>query len=836
MTLITVSHCYQFLTSNDIFPDDIDIIDIINIRHNNYVLKYGYNNGIHNIAINIHSKHKDLIYIMNTILQEDDCIFTIQLKLNNPRSFIYDLNFLVNTKLLLEKYNLKTISPNDLLLIKLFLNNTEYYRFLDFDIEFTKKPCNPTTNVLAIQPKSLHLKLYNYQLKTIKWMNDLENHNKSLNNPHFTIFNRITLDLLRYKNNENNSILKCISYDVISNEIIYNDYQPYIFSTKGGIIADEMGLGKTITVISHIQNDKKYSVEEKFGKNLIICQNHLIEQWDSEIKTHTKLKVITIVNKTDHEKLTYENITKYDVVLISLQFLLNVLHYYGKYIKPYDKNEVELEESLKSPIKKRGQNQSNDEEIPEEDTSDEESKEIILLHLIKWKRLIVDEGHELFNNYSYRRNQIDKNSILIRWLQKIIADFKWIISGTAFTSDTGFKHMIKFLDFKIHYTLNFKDKEYDIEVKYEDLKVVNFNLFSKDILSKIYCRNTKQSIENEHKFKKIKNKIIYINFTPIEKELYSQQKCRNNNRTYLRQLCCHFNISEAQMNMLGNNPVSLEDVRKKMIDFYNNKIKKAQKILDEMTVDDHNYEYRKQEWLSKINNWKYVIRQFENINPINPALKDEECIICLCEFTDPVMTSCGHIYCKECLQNSFKVNKNCPLCREIIKSFYLINKKEEELDYETYKYGSKMAMLMKIVRDIINKDPNNKIIIFSQWDRLLHTIGKTLILNDINTVYLKGTVYQKINAISSFKKGKNKKNNEVKVIMLSTTQAGSGTNLIETSHIIFMDPIDGTKHQRENIENQAIGRANRIGQNKEIKVIKLITKDTIEEEIFNSNQ
>ena len=66
---------------------------------------------------------------------------------------------------------------------------------------------------------------------------------------------------------------------------------------------------------------------------------------------------------------------------------------------------------------------------------------------------------------------------------------------------------------------------------------------------------------------------------------------------------------------------------------------------------------------------------------------------------------------------------------------------------------------------------------------------------------------------------------------LSTENAASGTNLTEATHIIFMDPIKGCKEEVLSIENQAIGRAVRIGQENQVIVYKLIIKNTIEEKI-----
>ena len=70
--------------------------------------------------------------------------------------------------------------------------------------------------------------------------------------------------------------------------------------------------------------------------------------------------------------------------------------------------------------------------------------------------------------------------------------------------------------------------------------------------------------------------------------------------------------------------------------------------------------------------------------------------------------------------------------------------------------------------------------------------------------------------------------------MLSTEHAASGTNLTEANHIIFMESHQGTYGDVKAMEDQAIGRAVRLGQENQVNVIKLIIKDTIEEEIFNN--
>jgi len=74
------------------------------------------------------------------------------------------------------------------------------------------------------------------------------------------------------------------------------------------------------------------------------------------------------------------------------------------------------------------------------------------------------------------------------------------------------------------------------------------------------------------------------------------------------------------------------------------------------------------------------------------------------------------------------------------------------------------------------------------------------------------------------------------VIMLSSESAASGTNLTKASKVILLDPVAGEYEYRRNMEWQAIGRAYRLGQTKPVEIVRLIIKDTVEEEIYRDNK
>jgi len=219
--------------------------------------------------------------------------------------------------------------------------------------------------------------------------------------------------------------------------------------------------------------------------------------------------------------------------------------------------------------------------------------------------------------------------------------------------------------------------------------------------------------------------------------------------------------------------------------------------------------------------------------------EDEPCGICLGEIPEHNIgvTRCGHMYCYDCIKENIKQYNSCPYCRKKLtdKDIYVLSyemKKNTNISPEDKgkmdlinEVGTKLANLILYLRE-----NNTHTIIFSQWDDLLLRVGRILKENNIKNVFCKGNCYQRDKAIREFNS-----DNSVKVIMLSSGSCASGTNLTKASQVIFIDPIYGNYKFRKDQERQAVGRAHRLGQKLQIKVVRLIIKDSIEEEIYNAN-
>jgi SNF2 family DNA or RNA helicase len=201
---------------------------------------------------------------------------------------------------------------------------------------------------------------------------------------------------------------------------------------------------------------------------------------------------------------------------------------------------------------------------------------------------------------------------------------------------------------------------------------------------------------------------------------------------------------------------------------------------------------------------------------------------------------------------------------------------DESIDFDVDatmidKYGSKLSYLISFLKKEMNNSPDSKFIIFSQWESFIALIADTLKEHSIPAFCCKGNVYQKRKAVNLFKdkvvtstteneintvenksKKQSKKNTEntententtkkkrvkkvkenCRIILLSLKSADSGLDLPEADTIIFMDWIKGDNTYKKCIKTQAIGRARRMGQQKRIKVIHFVAKDTIEEDMI----
>ncbi len=137
--------------------------------------------------------------------------------------------------------------------------------------------------------------------------------------------------------------------------------------------------------------------------------------------------------------------------------------------------------------------------------------------------------------------------------------------------------------------------------------------------------------------------------------------------------------------------------------------------------------------------------------------------------------------------------------------------------------SSKLSQCMEIVNDAVQG--GHKILLFSGYSSMFWYIEKEL--DKLGIKYLKLTGQTKVESRMELV-NKFNNDNEIKVFLISLKAGGTGLNLIGADMVIHYDPWWNLS-----AENQATDRTYRIGQKRNVQVYKLITKNSIEEKIYN---
>ncbi|TDT62753.1 SNF2 family DNA or RNA helicase [Fonticella tunisiensis] len=145
---------------------------------------------------------------------------------------------------------------------------------------------------------------------------------------------------------------------------------------------------------------------------------------------------------------------------------------------------------------------------------------------------------------------------------------------------------------------------------------------------------------------------------------------------------------------------------------------------------------------------------------------------------------------------------------------------------ENYNEGSgKMDMLMELLEEL--REGGHRVLLFSQFTGALKLIKEQLEREKISYFYLDGSTKaeDREEMVRAFNQGFRD------VFLISLKAGGTGLNLTGADTVIHFDPWWNPA-----VEEQASDRAYRIGQKNSVQVMKLITKGTIEEKIYNLQQ
>lgn len=151
---------------------------------------------------------------------------------------------------------------------------------------------------------------------------------------------------------------------------------------------------------------------------------------------------------------------------------------------------------------------------------------------------------------------------------------------------------------------------------------------------------------------------------------------------------------------------------------------------------------------------------------------------------------------------------------------------DPKLCYHNYRgQSAKLESCMELLENGVSG--GHKILLFSQFTSMLEIIEERLKKVSIGCYKLTGSTSKenRIQMVQQFQK------DQIPVFLISLKAGGTGLNLTAADMVIHYDPWWNVA-----VQNQATDRAHRIGQQKQVSVFQLITKETIEEQILKLQQ
>jgi SNF2 family DNA or RNA helicase len=141
-----------------------------------------------------------------------------------------------------------------------------------------------------------------------------------------------------------------------------------------------------------------------------------------------------------------------------------------------------------------------------------------------------------------------------------------------------------------------------------------------------------------------------------------------------------------------------------------------------------------------------------------------------------------------------------------------------KLDDAVERPSAKLDRLIEMVLELSSE--GRKIIVFSQFTSMLGLIRQRLDAERLSYSVLTGETRDRKKAIEVFQDG------AAQVFLISLKAGGVGLNLTAADTVIIFDPWWNPA-----VEEQAIDRAHRIGQDKAVFVYRLVAAATIEEKM-----
>eukprot|EP00796_Vickermania_ingenoplastis_P008247 gene8247-5768_t len=634
---------------------------------------------------------------------------------------------------------------------------------------------------------------------------------------------------------------------------------------RGGILADFMGLGKTRTMIAlceatrrpHHRLSNVSGSEVVSPATLIVAPPSLILQWMNEIRASVSpTPRILHYYGNKRRKMSFIQIAeKYDYVIVSYQTLR---------AEAFPRRTAAVHNVLSEFRSSRMAGDGSDAPLGH-------------LFMIRWQRIILDEAHYIRN----ARSKLSQSCFLLH------GSSRWAVTATPIQNNVNDAFtLFRFLGVPFFGNRTWWNQEIISYLQRDPLhpRATTALRMAFAALSLRRTPSTKHKGVPILQLPPIDITTMEVDLSKEEREFYDSiyaqasnkvQDAANNARRSqqyrvfqtafemlirCRQACLHPYIvaaALAHLSLIEDESNSSEDGNSER-----NSARwkeRMEKFITTIVSFLHVSERRAKN--VQRNSSEFVQELISELR--EQKLQERECLICLENIARPAILPCGHTFCDSCISHAFDADINCcPLCKtkahgrmllvpkEFLSSAPVAEKTDAShpttgvqqtaifkqarsttlTDYSSWPshYSNKTQQLVAYLRTI---PPGEKCVVFSSFLTYLKYLKQYLdtqtdVASDIYSGLL--TIGQKNNLLQRFASNETEtagKRNPT-VLLATIMSSGVGLNLVAANHVFMMDPL-----YNPGMETQTIHRVHRMGQERPVRVIKMIAKDTIERKI-----
>ncbi|KAJ1817258.1 hypothetical protein LPJ60_004927 [Coemansia sp. RSA 2675] len=571
---------------------------------------------------------------------------------------------------------------------------------------------------------------------------------------------------------------------------------------RGGIIGDDMGLGKTVQALSLLMAHPP--TDGGSHSTLIIAPVAAVDHWKTEAETRVQPGVLKVfIYHRLKKPPTPQELAQYDVVVTTYGTLL---------VDWRDPENVDFESLSEADRKLR------DQEVLSPGSFGS-------LFGVKWRRVILDEAHEIKN----------PKTLKSKACHDLVANYRWCLSGTPIqNSIEDLYSLLRFLRLWPYcLSRTFQELFSDSAKGKKEMRA---------ILSKLMLRRDKLTIVDSKPIIDLPQRYFYIHaidlsiaeriyYDCIEEAVRFSLLGSEDRNNYLELLTLLLRLRQATSHPLITTAATQEE---------------APTASDKPTPDSFGLiKVGMPIMLSKEQFWRPTDDAMRNI-PIGSAHtgpeSPDECAHCKksIDHLEGIWRASGYeLDVSEIAQRGSNAtlpengrffagcitNKSSTVSADMIEKFGLVFSDVDAsgVGNSGSRPSAKMQRVLSILRAIHRSDPEDKCVVFCEHLRAIELLAAYLKKHGFGNIVYQGSMSkkQRDNAIASFSSDKS-----IPVMLLSKRAGAVGINLTAANHIIIE-----SAWWNPSIDDQAIDRIYRIGQTKTVHVHILIAQGTVDEKM-----